>query len=87
MKASDLEFVGDESNGHCRVFPCNVGDTVYCINAGKIKEDEVKAFGIGHGDAMWFMLEGTEDAHWTIERFGKTVFLTEDEAEASLIKG
>lgn len=73
-----------EKEGRCVVLPCKVGDTVYCTNTGRVKEAEVSGFGIGYGGTVWFTLDISKDIHWTIERFGKTVFLTRSEAEAAL---
>lgn len=73
-----------ERDGRCVVLPCKVGDRVYCTNTGKIKTDIVTMFV--HDGKTRFMLENTGNVHWTVERFGKTVFLTRDEAEAALRK-
>ena len=67
------------------VLPCKAGDTVYVLR-------EVYEYGgnyyreISEETAEVFSL-GTDEDFYSLEQFGKTVFLTREEAEAALKKG
>lgn len=69
--------------------PCKVGDTVYVIEsiAGeeKIIQDHVETIGIGYyADGInIYQFDGVKTDGY-FEDFGKTVFLTREEAEQSL---
>ena len=71
------EYEDLEEQGLLLKLPCKVGDTVYSIHktlSGKYVAAEVIA------DKFFLMLSVAEN------RFGKTVFLTRQEAEAALEK-
>ena len=62
--------------------PCKVGDTVYWYNmGGKIVEAKAKA--------IYFIVRHPEGFEYKVsfDDFGKTVFLTREEAEKALQKG
>ena len=70
-------------------FPCKVGDTVYVIESidgeEKIIQDHVETMGIG------YYVDGINIYQWDgvktdgyFEDFGKTVFITREEAEQAL---
>lgn len=65
-----------EENGLLLRLPCPVGTTVYCI------EDECEDIYI-EGSDYRFVGEERFD-FWMLEQFGKTVFLTKEEAEQAL---
>ena len=74
------EYVADRliSNGVI-VPPCKVGDTVYWYNmGGEIAEAKVKMLGFAVRHSKGFEYDVPFDA------FGKTVFLTREEAEKAL---
>ena len=68
------------------VLPCKVGDTVWCVtNQNTIIEDCVKDFDIWsvrNGIKVRLTLETFNS--YVVGEFGKTVFLTREEAEAAL---
>lgn len=80
--------------------PCKVGDTVYCINTifpndPRINECEVDALHItsgknkiGHKKPSYVLVRDKNmkslSARMYFENFGKTVFLTKDQAEQKL---
>lgn len=71
--------------------PCNVGDMVYEITSGKVLSCTVEKIDISLTDRMSMFIDvsihyPTYSATETIEMdyFGKTVFLTEAEAEKAL---
>ena len=59
--------------------PCKVGDTVYCLETigNKINDYVVQNVGITATQGGWGIERG-------FDAFGKTVFLTKEEAEANL---
>jgi saccharopine dehydrogenase-like NADP-dependent oxidoreductase len=64
---------------------CNVGDTVYAITRWNgewvIREVEVCNYTIF--DNEWKIVDPYGD-YWSVNNFGKTVFLTREEAEKAL---
>ena len=74
-----------EEQGLLVRLPCKVGDTIYVIFDGKIWDGEV--YHISYSDyygkitATAWVKQGISAA---FEHFGKTVFLTLEEAEAAL---
>ena len=61
------------------VLPCNVGDTVYFVYCGNIFPHTIKRFEIDkHGNFAFSSFP------FTFKDFGKTVFLTREEAEKAL---
>ena len=83
------ELVEADSDGRCVVFPCNIGDTVYDIQMGKITEKTIISIpfllskSVNH---LCLHAINNRDALTTIdtENLGKTVFLTREEAEAAM---
>ena len=71
-----------ESEGRLIVLPCKVGDTVWRIVGPKghriVRQRKVLAVTIYHTGDVIIHTDGAEN------RFGKTVFLTREEAEAAL---
>jgi hypothetical protein len=74
-----------EEQGRLVILPCKVGDTIYVIFDGKIWDGKV--YRISYSDyygkitATAWVKQGISAA---FEHFGKTVFLTREEAEAAL---
>lgn len=93
----DIEFFGEQVSG-CKNFkdrslfvelPCKVGDTVYVIEdiAGewKIIKDHIETISIGYyaDGVSLYQFDGIKTDGY-FEDFGKTVFLTREEAERAL---
>ena len=74
------------------VLPCKVGDTVYDIYAAKANgEGEIRAskvtdirIHLDKRNKAWLTIDGY---YFAEDDFGKTVFLTREEAEAALKEG
>ena len=74
------ELAEADKDGRVMVLPCKVGDTVWCVTRGGIKELAITSleknrygyYAVAYGVAF------------QIEDFGKDVFLTREEAEAKL---
>ena len=65
--------------------PCKVGDIIYRIVNGKIKESEVEKIEITKNmPAIFYDWHGMGYELSTVFDFGKTVFFTKEEAEAKL---
>ena len=75
------------------VLPVNVGDTLYITNEelNIIDEETVRTFFIGHpsyrGNMPLFKMIRTNKHDIPIDDYGKTVFLTKEEAEKALKEG
>lgn len=75
------------------VLPAKVGDILYITNEelNIIDEETVRTFFIGHpsynGDMPRLKMIRTNKHDIPIEKFGKTVFLTKEEAEKALKGG
>lgn len=71
--------------------PVNVGQTVYKINGVSSREYEVDYFDIFKGSSNFTFKIHLDSKNWSdyvfIEDFGKTVFLTKEEAEKALRGG
>ena len=81
------EYEDAEAEGRLVVLPCRIGDTVFCIPAmGKeIIEDIVEdadIWSIKDGIKVRLTLKTFKD--YVVGEFGKTVFLTKEEAEQAL---
>ena len=69
---------------------CNVGDTVYCIEDKKIWDCIVDKVTISRTNGVWFEVKTPKSMpdisaiEYTENAFGKTVFLTQAEAEQKL---
>ena len=84
------ELIVAEQDGRCVVLPCKVGDTVYMTIRGVVEETKVRTFFVGHPsynrgepDPRYEMIRVT-NYDIPLRDFGKTVFLTHEEAEAAL---
>lgn len=89
QKAVDIECDYYKDQSRFVELPCKVGDTVYVIEsiAGeeKIIQDHVETMGIGYyADGInIYQWDGVKTDGY-FEDFGKTVFLTREEAEQAL---
>lgn len=79
------EYNNAEEQGLLLRLPCKLGDTIYCFGfEGEIIEGVCKAIQIDEKYKMVF-IEGKDFCFWKMfEKFGKTVFLTKEEAEQTL---
>lgn len=84
------ELAEADKEGRCLVLPCKVGDTVYYIEKNKkIYESKVHAFSFGkdnltkYGQIHIYDYD-KDNATRKISNFGKTIFLTREEAEKAL---
>lgn len=88
------ELAEAERKGRCVVLPCMVGDNVYVLNhhLGRVFENEVAGFSVGYQSdnrnsvsTVYVGEYGSKTfRRWKFQQFGKTVFLTREEAEAAL---
>lgn len=76
------EVVKLHDEGLIKVLPCKVGDTVHKIIVGKIHQRTVKGF-IQIYSGGWFATLDRGNSV-SFKNFGKTVFLTREEAEKAL---
>ena len=80
-----VELAEADKDGRCVVLPCKVGDTVWrIIRDGEphITRDEVR--DMYFADDMTLCVELVGGRVTFTEKFGKTVFLSRDEAERAL---
>lgn len=65
--------------------PCKVSDTIYVVEKGKIIEDSVVTLYVAYfgDDEETFQFDGIKTDGYFSD-FGKTVFLTQEEAEQAL---
>ena len=88
------ELAEADRKGRCVVLPCMIGDTVYVLNhhLGRVFENEVAGFSVGYQSdnrnsvsTVYVGKYGSKTfRRWKLQQFGKTVFLTREEAEAAL---
>ena len=88
------ELAEADRKGRCVVLPCMIGDTVYVLNhhLGRVFENEVAGFSVGYQSdnrnsvsTVYVGKYGSKTfRRWKFQQFGKTVFLTREEAEAAL---
>lgn len=88
------ELAEAERKGRCVVLPCMIGDNVYVLNhhLGRVFENEVAGFSVGYQSdnrnsvsTVYVGKCGSKTfRRWKFQQFGKTVFLTREEAEAAL---
>ena len=81
------QYEDAEAEGRLVVLPCRIGDTVFCIPAmgEEIIEDIVEdadIWSIKDGIKVRLTLKTFKD--YVVGEFGKTVFLTREEAEQAL---
>lgn len=84
-----VELLKAEKDGRLVVLPCKVGDTVY-MPVGRwntitgFEKDKCDGFYIGHNGILQIKAQCYSGNHGTYGVPGKTVFLTREEAEATL---
>ena len=84
------EYEDLEEQGLLLRLSCNVGDTVYCIGDKKIWDCIVDKVTISRINGVWIEVKAPKSMpdisaiEYTENAFGKTVFLTKDEAEQKL---
>jgi DNA-binding Xre family transcriptional regulator len=95
-----IETLQKHKDGLCITLPCKVGDTVYVDtrtfmygdrNGRRHAEGLVTSFVFGHRNFIKFHIFSPYVKHYKVFKyplsaFGKTVFLTREEAEAALRK-
>ena len=82
------ELAEADRDGRCVVLPCNVGDIVYVItqvfNGNKIERAigsrKIDRIGGNALNPVWVVSTQPYELHFLPSEFGKTVFLTRDEA-------
>lgn len=86
------ELAVADKDGRCVVLPCNVGDTVYIVSqvfdgarskmmVGSRRIDSIAGNAL---NPVWMVSKEPYELHFSPSEFGKTVFLTRDEADAAL---
>ena len=81
-----MNIIDSQPTGNAVELPCNVGDTVYYPFAGKVFEKQIVCFvHYRNGSTIAFFDERMTES-CEITDFGKTVYLTREEAEAALAK-
>lgn len=78
-----------EEQGLILRLPCKVGDTLYYLYNEHILKDKVETIKIRethNRDGIIITIKTVADDYFYIENFGKTVFLTQEEAEQALEK-
>lgn len=81
--AREVEKYRDlEEQGLLLRLPCKVGDTVYRIEKGQIKQTKITRYDIYADDSMWFCF--SESLGLPISKFKTEIFLTQSEAEGKL---
>lgn len=89
------QYEDAEAEGRLVVLPCKVGDTVWIVNAlgcGLVEEYKIYRISLymEYGTEVPFYSAGLLSAKYCdyckfeVSEFGKTVFLTEEEAKAAL---
>ncbi len=75
-------YMDAEEQGLLVRLPCKIGDTVYRIHTkDHIVKNRITDFHVS-ASGIWYWDETGRETH--VERIGKTVFLTYEEAEAAL---
>lgn len=84
------EYEDLEEKGRLTKLPCKVGDTVYGISMGKIINltvNEISIFYMKGEKIINVKCQSNDEFRNYVEReFGKTVFLSKEEAEAAMNK-
>lgn len=84
------KLLAADDEGRVVVLPCKVGDTVYFVNAKHILEFTVVGYVVDETGISWVHSEhvdktgNTNERTFSPDRFGKTTFLTREEAERAL---
>ena len=87
-----VELMKADKDGHVLILPCNVGDTVYFVNAKQILEFAVVGYAVDETGISWVHSEhvdkigNTNERTFSPDRFGKNTFFTREEAEKALRK-
>jgi hypothetical protein len=85
------ELAQAKADGRCVVLPCKVGDAVYYPFAGRVIEKRVSKYTeiLRKSECVdkWYCVEFSDDETFDEEDVGKTVFLTQKEAEQALKGG
>ena len=89
-----VELAEADKDGRCVVLPCKVGDTVYILNRilgtdntvyDRICARKIRGYGGNALNKVWLFASGDSyDLSIFPSEFGKTVFLTREEAEKAL---
>ena len=85
------ELLTAEAEGRLLILPCKVGDTVFAIKDRRIYIVDVIGFRVHEWTGLYVLLlfdsrKTNGSYEFRIEEFGKTVFLSREEAEAALRK-
>lgn len=90
------ELVGADREGRCVVLPCKIGDTIYqvdymthgeALRAGVPEKNEPRSkrkFGRRKAEYLPLMVREKKMVKSLYSEFGKSVFLTREEAQAAL---
>ena len=84
------ELAEADKDGRLVVLPCNVGETVYFVNAKQILEFMVVGYAVDETGISWVHSEHVDKIGNTNERtfspdgFGKNTFFTHEEAKQAL---
>ena len=87
-----VELAEADKDGRCVVLPCKVGETVWIVGAvRKLYSAKVRTFFCGHPSAVrgrdpdgHIHMIRTTECDIPMQEFGKTVFLSREEAEKAL---
>lgn len=79
------EYEDLEEKGRLTKLPCKVGDTVYYINPNENTINELVVYSFDIRPLQHFACDYM-GARLNFNQFGKTVFLTKEEAEAAMNK-
>lgn len=85
-----VELMKEDVERRVLILPCNVGDTVYFVNAKQILEFAVVGYAVDETGISWVYSEHVDKTGHTYERtfspdkIGKTTFLSREEAEKAL---
>lgn len=88
MRLRELAVADQE--GRVIVLPCEVGETVYFVNAKQILEFAVVGYAVDETGISWVHSEhvdkigNTNERTFSPDRFGKNTFFTREEAEKAL---
>ena len=84
------EYEELDEQGLLLMLPCKVGDTVYCIEDKKIWDCIIDKVTISRTNGIWFEIKTPKSMpdisaiEYTENDFGRTIFLTKEEAEQKL---
>ena len=78
------EIVRAETEGRMVILPCKVGDTLFVPSQGTILNGTADEIRVGECDVYVFSKHDSSNWVFTPVNFGKTVFLSREDAEAAL---